>query len=204
MPASLPGIDLADGLSRVGGNGNLYRRLLTDFSKEYGDATGKLKEALAKGDQELAVRLAHSVKGVAGNLGARELQAAGADLEAAIAENALENIAELLEIFDQKIKTIMHGLQEMVASDEAGNARAAAKKQGDPNVLLKLLHDLAPYVKRNRPVPCNNLMTEIRKFTWPAELSDDISQLGNLVANYQFKDALIILESLIKAWPGDD
>jgi hypothetical protein len=47
-------------------------------------------------------------------------------------------------------------------------------------------------------------MTEIRKFTWPAELSDDIFQLGNLVANYQFKDALIILESLIKAWPGDD
>ena len=186
MPSILPGIDMANGLSRVGGNENLYRSLLKDFCREYSDATGKIKESLVKEDKELGAHLAHTVKGVAGNLGARDLQAAGADLEAAIEDNTLEDIEELLDIFEQNIKTIMNGLQDFVASDDARDEKSAEKKQGDPDVLLKLLQDLEPYVKKNKPEPCNNVMAEIRKFAWPNELSDDISQLGNMVANYKF------------------
>jgi CheY-like chemotaxis protein len=202
MPSSLPGIDLANGLSRVGGNENLYRSLLKDFYKNYSDATGKIKESLAKEDKELGVRLAHTVKGVAGNLGARNLQAACADLEAAIKKNTLENIETLLAIFEWNIQTIMTGLQDLVASEDARDEKTVKKKQGDPDVLLRLLQDLEPYVKKNRPEPSDNVMAEIRKFAWPAELSDDISQLGNMVANYQFKDALIMLVALIRALQG--
>ncbi|MDA3971149.1 MAG: response regulator, partial [Desulfobulbaceae bacterium] len=139
MPASLPGIDIVNGLSRVGGNKDLYRGLLKDFYKEYGDAAGKIKESLGKEDKELGVRLAHTVKGVAGNLGAEPLQAAGADLEAAIKDNTLDNIEELLDVFAQNLKTIMNGLQEFVEADDARDENTATKKQGDPDVLLKLL-----------------------------------------------------------------
>ena len=85
-------------------------------------------------------------------------------------DNTLENIEELLDIFEQNIKTIMNGLQDFVASDDARDEKLAEKKQGDPDVLLKLLQDLEPYVKKNRPEPCNNVMAEIRKFAWPDEL----------------------------------
>ena len=71
MPSSLPGMDMANGLSRVGGNENLYRGLLKDFYKDYSDAAGKIRESLVKEDKELGARLAHTVKGVAGNLGSR-------------------------------------------------------------------------------------------------------------------------------------
>lgn len=56
--------------------------------------------------------------------------------------------------------------------------------------------------RENRPAPCNNVMAEIRKFSWPAELSGDISQPGNMIANCQCKGVLIMLVALIQALHG--
>ena len=83
-----PGSTLAEGLLRVAGNKKLYRKLLRQFSKTEADAAQRIASALAKNDRALAERLAHSVKGVAGNLGASAVQNAAANLEKAIASSA--------------------------------------------------------------------------------------------------------------------
>jgi two-component system, sensor histidine kinase and response regulator len=88
LPASLPGIDLATGLRRVGGNRTLYRKLLTQFVANQADALDAITGALAANQRETAVRLAHTLKGVAGNLGANTLQSAAATLEHALASGS--------------------------------------------------------------------------------------------------------------------
>jgi two-component system sensor histidine kinase/response regulator len=83
---SVEGLDAAAGLARVAGNRKLYEGLLRQFAEQQSDAAERAGEAIRAGDLATAERLAHTVKGVAGNLGAVGIQAAAAELEKAIRE----------------------------------------------------------------------------------------------------------------------
>ena len=84
----IDGLDTADGLVRVGGNRTLYLKLVRQFVGDERDAVVRIRERLAAGDHATAERMAHTVKGVAASLGARELQAIAGDLERAVKERA--------------------------------------------------------------------------------------------------------------------
>ena len=87
LPA-LAGLNTVDGLARVGGNRTLYLSLLRQFVDRHGDTVQQVTRALASEDYTLAERLAHSLKGVAGNIGAGEVQSAAGLLEKAIRERS--------------------------------------------------------------------------------------------------------------------
>ena len=84
----IAGLDTRDGLSRVAGNQKLYLKLLRQFDEQQGSVPGEVSAAMAKGDTALAERLAHTLKGVAGNIGAKTVQAAAGKLEKLIREHA--------------------------------------------------------------------------------------------------------------------
>jgi PAS domain S-box-containing protein len=97
-PLEVGGIDVAGALRRVAGNERLYRRLLQQFAVKESDTDMRIGEALSRGDREGAERLAHTLKGLAGNLGIGGVQAAAARLEKAIRDGdaqVLEFLAKL-------------------------------------------------------------------------------------------------------------
>ena len=59
-------IDVEGALKRVGGNMDLFKRLLKRFSD--GDEFSRLETAIGSGDMEEAARLSHAIKGVSSNL----------------------------------------------------------------------------------------------------------------------------------------
>ncbi|MBI2418897.1 MAG: PAS domain S-box protein, partial [Ignavibacteriales bacterium] len=75
-------IDVSNGLMRVGGNKKLYLKLLYKFYENNIHIIEQVKTAIKNNEQELSVRLIHTVKGVAGNLGAVKLQQIAATVEA--------------------------------------------------------------------------------------------------------------------------
>ena len=81
FPESLPGFDLADGLSRLQGNKKLYRKLLLSFATDYNAVANEIRQALDAKDFDQAHSLVHNLKGLAGNLAATGLQAAAVNLE---------------------------------------------------------------------------------------------------------------------------
>jgi two-component system sensor histidine kinase/response regulator len=81
LPESLPGFDLAGGLERLMGNKRLYRKLLVDFGTKYIETASDIRAALDTKDFEQVHSLAHNLKGLAGNLEAKDLQAAAVNLE---------------------------------------------------------------------------------------------------------------------------
>ncbi len=93
----LPGINTGDGLQRVGGNVKSYIRLLQKFSENQAAAVSDLSTALDSSNKKKAVRLAHTLKGVSGNIGATDLQKTAAKLETAIIDEADDRIDSLLE-----------------------------------------------------------------------------------------------------------
>jgi PAS domain S-box-containing protein len=90
-PAPLPGlvlVDVADGLSRVAGNRRLYGELLGRFAAGQAEAARQAAAALGSGDRQLAERLVHGLKGLSGNIGAKELFRAAAAAEEALRQGA--------------------------------------------------------------------------------------------------------------------
>jgi len=81
LPESLPEFDLAAGLKRLMGNKRLYRKLLVDFGTKYTETAGDIRKALSANDFEQAHSLVHNLKGLAGNLEAKDLQAATVEME---------------------------------------------------------------------------------------------------------------------------
>jgi HPt (histidine-containing phosphotransfer) domain-containing protein len=81
LPDALPEFDLAEGLQRLMGNRALYRKLLVNFATQYLQAAADIRSALDAGDFEQAHGLVHAIKGVAGNLAAKDLQQQSAALE---------------------------------------------------------------------------------------------------------------------------
>jgi HPt (histidine-containing phosphotransfer) domain-containing protein len=63
------------------GNKRLYRKLLVDFGAKYIETASDIRAALDTKDFEQAHSLVHNLKGLAGNLEARDLQAATVNLE---------------------------------------------------------------------------------------------------------------------------
>ena len=81
---AVDGLDAAQGLRRVAGNRKLYLSLLRQFVDGHADAAERIRESLGRGERAVAERLAHTVKGTAGNLAAGPVQAAAGALEKAI------------------------------------------------------------------------------------------------------------------------
>lgn len=77
----LSGVDVEASLDRLQGNRALYSKLLRKFHHNYQHFDTLLDDALKQTDNEPLVRLAHSLKGLAGNLGATKLQALAEKVE---------------------------------------------------------------------------------------------------------------------------
>jgi CheY-like chemotaxis protein len=125
-PDDVPGLSVSRALRNLGGNRELYKKLLRRFTESYSNLPEQVLDALRAEDRQLAVRLAHTVKGVAGNLGAFALSEASAVLEKTLAaegEHAapLERVAEAL-------RQALEGIELLLASTGApGKAESAAR-----------------------------------------------------------------------------
>ncbi|MHA7684936.1 response regulator [Cupriavidus sp. PET2-C1] len=82
--ASSAHLDVGGGLGRVSGRAEVYRQLLERFASGYADMPDRIGERLARGDRDGALSLAHSLKGLAANLGAMSVSRAAATLEASL------------------------------------------------------------------------------------------------------------------------
>ncbi len=194
----VPGIDIKNGLARVNGNETLYKSLLIKFYKEYPDSVTQIRKALAKNDMEAVTRIAHTVKGVAGNMGASDLQVAAAKFETAIKNGHIEELDSWLDTVDHYLKTIMENLKDFVIAADAMDTEESAKKEvGDVSALLKMLQALEPHLKKNEPNQCNDIMAQINNYTWGIEYNSDIENLNRLIGKYRFKNAQPILERLM-------
>lgn len=110
--AGLPGIDVPAGLATVMGNVPLYRRLLRRFLDGQADFAEHFAAAQQEADLQTATRFAHTLKGVAGNLGARGVQAAAQALEAACHEGQPpEALKALLAQLESELAPVLEGLR---------------------------------------------------------------------------------------------
>jgi HPt (histidine-containing phosphotransfer) domain-containing protein len=111
-------IDVADGIDRMMGDRRLYARVLLRFRRDYSGGAAAILAALDRGDLFEAQRLAHSLKGAAGMIGAVPLHRCATAAEHAIRGGALRmrDYAAALEPEFQKVYRLLDVLlDDMVA-----------------------------------------------------------------------------------------
>lgn len=82
IPA-LQGIDISFGLRATNNNNKLYRKQLSRFYDRYKDFESSFDEAMRANDTELMTREAHTLKSLAGTIGAKALYSSSHELEQA-------------------------------------------------------------------------------------------------------------------------
>jgi two-component system, sensor histidine kinase and response regulator len=155
LPDSLPGIDLPDALDRLGGNWDLFVELIRVFETDFAGATAEIGEALAKGDAVLARRLAHTIKGVAGNLSATGVATASRELEEALQQGDDGPIAAALNALEEAITLVLETVALLTQGRQTsaqGRAAPAAgpQPQVDAASIAPLLVELDSLLKKNR------------------------------------------------------
>jgi signal transduction histidine kinase/CheY-like chemotaxis protein len=142
---SVSGLDQEGALKRVGGNKGLLRDLLTQFVAKEAGAAEEVSAALKSGDRQLAERLAHTVKGVAANIGIVSVSSAAAKLEKAIREDdgaVWPSLEEFRMILRGQIDAIQQGLRKVTPEPRSQpqvpfNAQEASALVGKLKALLE-------------------------------------------------------------------
>ncbi|MDJ0804451.1 MAG: Hpt domain-containing protein, partial [Desulfobacterales bacterium] len=81
LPETLTGFDIAEGLSRLQGNRQLYRKLILSFADSCREGIAQIRNAIAEENCPEVLHQAHSIKGSSANLAAKDVQAAAMALE---------------------------------------------------------------------------------------------------------------------------
>jgi PAS domain S-box-containing protein len=106
----IDGFDIEESLERANHNHKLLARLLLQFKHKYQKATQDIREALETNDIQTARKLSHSIKGVAGNLGATSLYKASDDLNLSFKQGSSEEIETKLDKFSTELNRAMSGI----------------------------------------------------------------------------------------------
>jgi CheY-like chemotaxis protein len=111
LPARVPGIDVYAALQRLGGKQKFFQKLLRMFAETYAHAGRDLRNALNNGAIEDAQRLAHTLRGVAGSIAAKQLQAAAGDLERDLKGLDDQALQASVPMFENALLEVLSSLQ---------------------------------------------------------------------------------------------
>lgn len=110
----LPGINVAEIVRRIGGNVALYFSLLDKFRVKQWNFATSFREALAANDQDTAERLAHTLRGIAGTLGAESLQDLARLLESSIKKGESGEVDSLLARVDKELAIFIASIDQVL------------------------------------------------------------------------------------------
>jgi CheY-like chemotaxis protein len=186
LPESLAGFDLAVGLERLMGNKRLYRKLLVDFGTKYTEAAREIRESIDVNDFEKAHSLVHNLKGLAGNLEAKDLQAATVEMEKlvkgqskeTVSENVLEEkIAELENALDQALEAV-HTLGRP-AEKKIIESSEDAKASVPPELIKKTTESIQAAAEMGDVAQIKSIAEELKsEFDAVAPFCDELVRLA--------------------------
>jgi len=186
----LAGINTGAGLAITQGNTALFRKLLLKFRANYADFSNAFRDAQKSDDAQAVTRLAHSLKGVASNIGATQVQRAAGALEQA-SINGQSDLEALLQHVNEVLEPLIDELA-VLDNSEAAKATEGSVDNEQVNGLLTRLHELLEDDDADATV----IIDELEALPTPAVDQAQLKQLSKFIGEYDFDEALKVLEGL--------
>ena len=190
----LPGIDTEDGINRLGGNVKSYVNLLKKFADNQAGATDRIIDAIEDGDREQAVRLAHTLKGVSGNIGAGKLQALALNLETLLETDSGEDAKPFLTDAGAELTRLIKMIEDIDSAPKGDHPTGTPSLPPDLDARLKeLLSKLEDYDSAAEEV-----LQEILDAVSGTAVHDDLQGIRKLVSQYDLEAAAESLKPIIE------
>ena len=196
LPA-YPGVNTQAGLEICQGDSVFYSKMLRKFLLREADFEQRFYAALVDDDAQAASRSAHTLKGVAGNIGACDVQQAAAVLELAcnaLPEQVEDRSAALqsqLAILTDHLNVVLAGLESLREESAPVADGPASTTQKIPELLNRLQELL-----QDCDTEALELVEQLPELL-PAECTEILQQLTEEIANFDFDSALLQLEQLM-------
>jgi hypothetical protein len=196
LPDSLPPFDVTAALKRVAGKRKLLRKLLVDFHRKYANVIAELRRMVDDDEREEAQRLAHTLKGVAGTLEARELSAAAAEVESALREGERYRLPHLLEGLELALSPALAATASLSvpvpASGTAAGLRCA--DPGDVDV-ARIITELRGLLVINN-LRARDTFARLRPLIVDPATAEIVAELAQRIAELDFRGAVKSLDAL--------
>jgi two-component system sensor histidine kinase/response regulator len=188
------GLDVQDGLNRTRGKRAFYLKLLEQFVMDFRSFNEDMRACLREGRIDDARRLAHSLKGVAGTLGARAVSAAAADLERRLYNDEERDAA--LALVELELDALLEGLtahlQAKQTKPPVRPSDAAETGEQSSGPLPAWLEDLRRLLSAG-DVAAQRVWEEHAEELRRLVTVDAYGRLGKALQDFEFDTALEVL-----------
>ncbi len=192
-PPDIPGVDWDAALTRMGGNVALLHKQLARFAETQADAVQRVQAALQQNDLDGAQREVHTLKGLAGNIGAAELATRAAMVEYVLKRGESAGLDAALQDLAARLARLTASIAAaaQVAPDESPALLDNAALQDDMRKLAALLSSDDSRAAK----VVEGVATQWRALGQP----DAARQLAKQVAQYEYESALTLLGATAQA-----
>ncbi|MBF0429509.1 MAG: response regulator [Magnetococcales bacterium] len=196
---TLPGIDLPSLLDRLNHNQKLLHSVLMDFRKKFAPFATQIEPLLAGRDQEVlaeARRMAHALKGVAGNVSALEVYAAATDLEVAIRSDNRDAWPILLETLKQSLSVVANSIDSWIPQEVCEEVEDLLSSAPiDPLVVAPLLQQLSQLLI-SQNFNAQDLFDLVKPMLIGVDTRDLMKRIESCLDEFEFKQAREVLFEL--------
>ena len=196
--SDLCGIDTKDCLRRLNQDKPLFMEVLQDFVSEYNAVVDQIKNEIDSNSQESAVRIAHSLKGIAGTLSALEVSRAALEVESALRDDKGTDIHKKLDNLEQAIIPVIGSIKK-VLHQKSGGPKAATESMDqyptDSSEMLAMLEKLESFIDERDP-EAQDYMDSISPQLKNTSFSADLEEVNLKLSNFDFNGAKVYMEKI--------
>ncbi|MFA7291313.1 MAG: response regulator [Rhodocyclaceae bacterium] len=188
---ALTSLDTREGIRRIGGKAESYRRQLRRFREHYPDAIAELRRLASEDGTQRAGEYCHALKGVTGNIGAQALYEKIAEIDAQLKQGALPAPLTL----DEAEALLQQLLRDIDSLPSRPVPLPAAAEQLTATARAALLTQLARALEYDLGA-AEALLTELRTGVVGTPIEAEISAIAAKVDVFDIDAALALLKKL--------
>lgn len=199
---NIPDLDIKTALHRLQNNYTIYLSLLKKFHQHYCNYNDVLSASIKK-DREQTLRECHTLKGVAGNLGANNLYTACSQLEQLIKQGADDKVIyQQLSAFNTALKSVMRDISAVILVETEATTNSVSIAQVSTGISDKSISELIEILSSEIHTGSTDALQHVQ--TLQIRVSNKnakklLVELQQCVENYDFDDAENLLKKLITA-----
>jgi len=195
-------LNLDKALRQLMGKRYLLENVMQSFKKDHFNAPDIVKQLIESNQLSTAQRKVHSIKGLAGTIGAQMLQTVSQELETAIKHQMFPKIDNLLHSFRKSLDPVLEKIDQVLVNKESTDTE-------DPSLSNELSDQLNALEKNMNHLytllvdcdseandACNECLPALDFLTQNTEDQLMLDQLRQCLKNYLFDDAASIIEKL--------
>jgi signal transduction histidine kinase/HPt (histidine-containing phosphotransfer) domain-containing protein/FixJ family two-component response regulator len=190
----IPGVDTAKGMAMTGGKDNFYRRVLELYIKDVLDRLPRLQTVPEADALRAFITQVHSLKSASASIGAAELSAEAAALEAAGKSENMAFIKGNLRSFTEHLTEMAENIRIALKPAQSTVSDSQLPTPGSP-----LLVDLQSALKSQNAVEIDRILNELNQKQLDPETRETLEKISDDVLMTEFDDALKSVEELLNS-----